>query len=471
MIVALLVALIHSTLRWSPSAAVYRWYDVLFIFQAAAASGLLEINYPSNYVNFVLNFPWALGLFQDNNIQEAVVNLRNSTGGTLPTTAFAAVDYINRKLSPYNEAIAMNRFFDVNSTASDFRSFTALTSPVDFEVAAMSLAKRADIPTISQQDTISTLKNGIPVYSNSVGIPTASAFDTIFIIYMIALAIVLGAHIVWGLIVFLGDRFRSDERRGRGWLGEQRRGFFSFFAGNMMRLVSLPVCREVVDLLLIGPPSFQCLIFLFPVFIFALYQFKLGRRDSWLSILLAALCVAWTVIGLTVVLVLSVLRHRKTGHELSMTSPLYSRYGWYNSAGMIYRQYRPRYHFWWYAPIALAAFVRACFIAFGQGNPWAQVIGLVVVEFLLLVTCIGFRPHKDKKGDWLGAFLAFCRMCGFGLMIAFIPSMGVEPITRTIIGFACIVLFGIPVVLLFFGLLFNLGEFENRSKLYGAFLR
>jgi len=246
-IVALLVALIHSTLRWSPSAAVYRWYDILFIFQAAAASGLLEINYPSNYVNFVLNFPWALGLFQDNNIQEAVVNLRNSTGGTLPTTAFAAVDYINRKLSPYNEAIAMNQFFDVGSTVSDFRSFAALTTPVDLEAAAMSLAKRADIPTISQQDTISTLKNGIPVYSNSVGIPTASAFDTIFIIYMIALAIVLGAHIVWGLIVFLGDRFRSDERRGRGWFGEQRRGFFSFFAGNMMRLVSLPDCRHVDD--------------------------------------------------------------------------------------------------------------------------------------------------------------------------------------------------------------------------------
>ena len=202
----------------------------------------------------------------------------------------------------------------------------------------------------------------------------------------------------------------------------------------------------------------QCLIFLFPVFIFALYQFNIGRDDSWLSILLAALCFAWTVIGLTVVLVLAVLRHRRDGHEFSSTSPLYSRYGWYNSAGMIYRQFRPKYHFWWFAPLALASFVRACFIAFGQGNPWAQVIGLVVVEFLLLVTCVGFRPHKDKKGDWLGAFLAFARMCAFGLMIAFIPSMDVDPITRTIIGFVVIVMFGLPVVLLFFGLLFNLGE-------------
>jgi len=434
-IAALIIALIHSTLRWSPSAAVYRWHDILFIFQAAAASGLLQINYPSNYVNFVLNFPWALGLFHDDNINEAVVNLRNSTGAKLPTTAFAAVDYINRKMSPYNEAIQLNSFFRANSTAADFESFVALTTPVDRSFVASDFAKRVYIPTVSQQDTISTIQNGIPVFTNSTGIPAASAFDTIFIIYLIAIAVVIGAHIIWGAIVFFADRFRSSERRGHGWLYEQKRGFWSFFAGNMMRL---------------------CLIFLFPVFIFALYQFNIGRDDSWLSILLAALCFAWTVIGLTTVLVFAVLCHRKDGGEFSSTSPLYSRYGWYNSAGMIYRQFRPKYHFWWFAPLALASFVRACFIAFGQGNPWAQVIGLVVVEFLLLVTCIGFRPHKDKKGDWLGAFLAFARMCAFGLMIAFIPSMDIDPITRTIIGFVVIVMFGLPVVLLFFGLLVNL---------------
>jgi hypothetical protein len=53
-------------------------------------------------------------------------------------------------------------------------------------------------------------------------------------------------------------------------------------------------------------------------------------------------------------------------------------------------------------------------------------------------------------------------MCAFGIMIAFIPSMNVDPIIRTILGFVCIVLFGVPVVLLFFGLLFNLGELKQR---------
>jgi hypothetical protein len=247
-IAAILVGLFHSTLRWSPSPAVYRWYDVLYLFQATASSALLEINYPSVYTNFALNFPWALGLFPSTGIQDAVTDLRNSTGGKLPTMAFSAIDYINRKSSPYNEAIALNSFFSLNSTAADFHSFAALTSPVDHLAAATSLARRAEIPTVSQQDTISTVTNGIPVYVNSVGIPTASAFDSIFIIYLISIAVVLAAHVVWGLIVFLADRFRSPENRGTGWVGHQRRGFWSFFAGNMMRVVS-PLSKVPVPLM------------------------------------------------------------------------------------------------------------------------------------------------------------------------------------------------------------------------------
>lgn len=434
-LVAFLVALVHSTLRWSPSPAVYRWYDILYLFQTAAASGLLNINYPSMYVNFVLNFPWALGLFHNSGIETAVTHLRNATGGQLATTAYDSVDYINRALSPYNEAIALNSFFTSNSTSADFKSFAAMTPPVNHVVArAAYLAKRVTIPSVTETATTSAISNGIPVYVNLVGIPTASAFDTIFIVYMIALAVFLGLHLVWGLVVFLGDRVRSSDRRGSGWLGQQKIGFWSFFAGNMMRL---------------------CLAFLFPIFIFGLYQFDIGRSDSWLSLLLAVLCVAWTVIGLTTVFVLSILRVRRGSIDTVGVTSLYTNYSWYNSAGMVYRQYRQRYHFWWYMPLAVATFVRACFIAFARGSAWAQVIGLVVVEFLVLLSCVAFRPHKDRKGDWLGAFLAFCRMCAFGLMIAWIPSMDVDAIIRTILGFVVIVLFGLPVVLLFFGLLYN----------------
>jgi len=81
----------------------------------------------------------------------------------------------------------------------------------------------------------------------------------------------------------------------------------------------------------------------------------------------------------------------------------------------------------------------------------------MVVEFLTLVYLLFSRPHKDKKGDWLGVFLSFCRLCAFGLLIAFLQELGVGAITRTIIGFVIIVLFGIPTVLLLLGLIWNAG--------------
>ena len=101
---------------------------------------------------------------------------------------------------------------------------------------------------------------------------------------------------------------------------------------------------------------------------------------------------------------------------------------------------------------------RAGFIAFGNTQAWAQVIGNIVVEAIVFVSLLAFRPHKDRKGDWLVSFLSFCRLCAFGLLIAFIPSVGVKPIPRTIIGFVIIVLFGVPTILLLLGFFFNIGE-------------
>lgn len=111
--------------------------------------------------------------------------------------------------------------------------------------------------------------------------------------------------------------------------------------------------------------------------------------------------------------------------------------------------------------MALATFVQAAFIGFGRNNRWAQVIGLMVVEFIVLACLLGFRPHKDRKGDWLAPVLSFLRLASFGLLIGFIPGVGLKPIPRTVIGFVILAVYGIPFVLLFFGLLFNLCEFPS----------
>ncbi|KAJ9114566.1 hypothetical protein QFC20_001440 [Naganishia adeliensis] len=375
-ILALLAGFIHSTFRWSPSPAVYRWYDILYTLQWAVAVGLLNLNYPSVYNNFALNFPWAMGLFHNSNIEQAINNMRGSTGAELTDEAYGSTVYVNRKLSPYNafRSLNLNRYFRSDSTVNDFTTFMVDVGRTGSNTSlASDFMKRATIPTVDTNNASAQIEPGIPVYVNSLNIPTANAFDTIFIIYLIAILVVLGIHMIWFALVFVVDRSRSVERRGTGWIGHNRRGFWGFFGGNMLRL---------------------------------------------------------------------------------------------GSVGMIYRQYRQKYHFWWFAPMALATFVQAAFIGFGRNNRWAQVIGLMVVEFIVLVCLLGFRPHKDRKGDWLAPVLSFLRLASFGLLIAFIPSVGVKPIPRTVIGFVILAVYGIPFVLLFFGLLFNLfyGYLFRRHK-------
>ncbi len=124
---------------------------------------------------------------------------------------------------------------------------------------------------------------------------------------------------------------------------------------------------------------------------------------------------------------------------------------------MLYRQYRPRFHFFWFFPLVLANIARAAFIAFGPDSAWVQVIGCVAIEFIVFILLLACRPHKDKKGDWLAPFLSFCRLGTYGLLIAFIPSIGVDPIPRTVIGLVIVVLFGVPTIVLFLGLIWNAG--------------
>ena len=135
---------------------------------------------------------------------------------------------------------------------------------------------------------------------------------------------------------------------------------------------------------------------------------------------------------------------------------MYTSYRSFHSMGVLYRQYRQRFHFFWFI-IILSLIARAAFIAFTPTSGWAAVIGNMVVEAIVFVALLACRPHKDRKGDWLAPVLSFFRLAAFGLCIAFIPTVTIKPIPRTIIGFVVIVMFGLPAVLLFFGLIFNAG--------------
>jgi hypothetical protein len=234
-LVALLIALFHTAAANSPSPAQYRFFDILYLFQSAAASGLLHVNYPSVYTNFVQNFHWALALFDSDAMQSSINKMRAKTGGKLTGTAYNEIQYINRRLSPYNSV------FDVNQVANspnEFLNFIQTSQPViDRTPKVIDVVAMATIPTVTDVNA-SSIDTGLPVYVNSLGIPEANAFDTVFFFFLALIGVAVAFHVLFFLLVFLLDRF-GKERRGTAWASRLRPMWWDFCAGNALRVVSL----------------------------------------------------------------------------------------------------------------------------------------------------------------------------------------------------------------------------------------
>jgi hypothetical protein len=463
-LVAILVGLIHSCIN-SPSPAQYRWFDVVLLYQTAVALVLMPLNYPLVYRAFARNFFWAVGMVSSESFRTSINNMRYKTGGHLNGTAFPDVQFINADLSD-SEGIDVNQLIDTirqlgpllgsgglggllgrslpDVPEEDLYLLQTLESlhTARPDPATHLLTARA-IPDLVNEIRLANTGSGIPAYVNSLGIPRANAFTTLFFIMLIVVAIAIALHAIIFVIAYLVERSASRQN----WGGRLIDRYWGWCGGNALRLV----CRFRF------PHEFrfltvQCLLFFLPVWIFGFYQFVMG--DSKLAIFFAAFSLALTIIPLLVVLVISIIRSRRTSSTAPDISQLYTSYRMFHSAGALYRQYRQRFHFFWFI-IVLALIARAGFISFANGNAWASVIGNIVVEAIIFVALIACRPHKDRKGDWLAPILSFFRLACFGLCIAFVPSMDVEPIPRAICAFVMIAGIGLPTVLLFFGLIFN----------------
>jgi hypothetical protein len=430
-LVAILIGLLHACLN-SPSPAQYRWFDVVLLFQTAVAVGLMPLNFPLVYRAFTRNFFWAVGMVHSNSWQNSINDMRYRTGGSLPGVTYPGTTYITRQLSLIQQRSAI----DINQLIETVRALGPLLGSGLFgrslqarDAVLHSLAKRADVPEIQNLNLNPGVSAGVPRYVNSVGIPTANAFTTLFFVMLIVIAITIGIH----LIILAAAMISNTAINGPNWGGRLKGRFGGFIAGNALRL---------------------CLLFFLPVWIFGFYQFRIG--DSKLAIFFAAFSLALTFIPLAVVLIVTVIRGRRISSTAPGVSPLYTSYRSFHSMGVLYRQYRQRFHFFWFI-IILALIARAGFIAFTPTSGWAAVIGNMVVEAIVFIALLVCRPHKDRKGDWLAPTLSFFRLAAFGLCIAFIDSVTIKPIPRTIIGFVVIVMFGLPAILLFFGLIFNAG--------------
>lgn len=245
-ILALLSAIWQSL---SPDAlSPYRLLDLFYLYQFIATTGLLDLNYPSVYRAFTLNFAWAMGLFSaksGNAIQTFINHMRHLTGGTMADAGGGgAVGLVNRNLSPYNSPGGLSAVVDpqtmaVNAARLPQIYITALsnmsTTGHSFNrlISDMLNLAASEVQTVTQTSS-NVLQAGVPIFVSSLGIATANAFMTIFFSVLILVAITLAALGLVYIILHVAICVTSDKER---WI-EMKYRFPSFSRAWGLRLVS-----------------------------------------------------------------------------------------------------------------------------------------------------------------------------------------------------------------------------------------
>jgi len=416
-IAALLSAIWQS---WSPEAvAPFIFVDLFHLYQTIASTALLNLNYPSVYRAYALNFAWAMGFLPSTPIQDSINHMRHLTGGTLADSSTgSAVSLVNRELSPYNAA--------ANSIV---RAAKALAKPMLFSFGP----DQGTVQTVTAGSS-NVLQAGVPIYVNTLHIATANAFMTVFLTVLMLSAI---AITTLGLIyaALLGLATMRNPRKTILWK-ELLKSYPCYLRAWALRLVCLVYMHEFSHT---DVP--QGLIILIPSLIFIFYQWTL--KDSWLSVLLSVFALV-AILGLVGYPAFSTLRFAY------VFSPewIYSSKDVFGLYGPLYARYRvSQFHF--FAPAVLAIILKSVFIAFAKDNGVAQIAGIICIEGLSMLLLCFLRPFGTRRENILSIFFAIVRLVGSGLLVAFLENLNVDAIKRVVVGFVIIVLFSVAVLVMF----------------------
>ncbi|TFK25233.1 TRP-domain-containing protein [Coprinopsis marcescibilis] len=426
-IAALIVSVIVTL--WAPeSLAPFRFLELMYLFQTIASTGLLSLNYPVVYRAFALNFAWALGLFptsESSVIQDSINSLRHRTGSQLADSkSGSVVQFVNRKLSPYNndEAVTSSGSSGIGGLFRRSTEGLALSGP-------NALWKRSglngEVQTVTPNSD-NVLDAGLPIYVNSLHVSVSNGFMTVFLcgLMLFGLAVALLA-IGYGVHILVKKRAEKKNAKPE----ESTFNYLSFARSWILRIA---------------------LICFGPLLIFIFYQWTL--RDSWATILLSVLCLV-AFIGLIGYPIFTIFRFVRR----NSASELYSSGNQILAAdGTLYSQYRAS-RFFFFTPLLAATLVRAMAIAFAKSNAEAQISLMIIAEVMVIGSTIALKPYQTRGGDIFSTYLAVVRLICTGLLIAFLQRLEVKPIPRVVIGIVIAVIFIVTVLVTLVNFVINIG--------------
>ncbi|KAF9484418.1 TRP-domain-containing protein [Pholiota conissans] len=426
----LVIALWQSTL-FPQGILPFRLLELMTLYQTIASSSFLNLNYPSVYRAFALNFSWAMGLISSSSFQNSINRMRHLTGGSLADAiGGSAVGLVNRKLSPYNSPNS-----DIVSQITSYGSILSRSLPANLVAAlhpnlakSLSASSRQTIVNGQVQTVTAVSSNvlqaGVPIYVNTLHIATANAFMTVFLCMLCVLG-VASAVFVFGYGLLQVTKFMQFRKYHAGMVRS-----FDY------RSFVLSWCIRIA------------LVVFFPLMIFVIYQWTL--KDSWLSILISV--ISFVVISATILypifLVVRTARRRSPFALYTYKSEQLAR------SGPLYAQHSPE-RFYFSCLLLVAFFFRALFISVAKASGDAQIALMIIVEFFLVLAHLVLKPAMTRGGDVFGSYLAICRLACTALMIAFIEKLQVKAIPRVVIGIVIALTWSVAVVVVIGNIAWN----------------
>lgn len=171
--------------------------------------------------------------------------------------------------------------------------------------------------------------------------------------------------------------------------------------------------------------------------LYCILQFKSG--DSWAATLLAAVTLSlFSGILIFFVIRIYLIAHRHIKQEGSAASLFENKRLW-----LKYSLFYDTYHkksWWFFTPLIAYNLIRYTLLATLDGKGLPQTIALLTCETLLLILFIFVRPFERKRENAINITTQTVRALSMAIILVFVDELKVEKSTKTIMGFALVII-------------------------------
>jgi Transient receptor potential (TRP) ion channel/ML-like domain len=365
----------------APGASPYSpgFLDVMGWFQSMALNGMLSINYPTVYRSFTKNFAFSAGLLTWPGMQKSIEGFRLKTGGNLTEQTVEFLQY--------------------NAT-------------LQYANGGSTITRRSLMPQDNTNDTSKAVVSvqGIQAFVEPLMIPSQNAFMTVLLIT----SIVFGG-IVLGILLFKGiaelwAKWGTLPKK----LAHFRQRYWIIMAKTLTTLI----------LLLYGTWTLYCI-------------YELTQGDSVGAKVLAGvtLGIFTTILGWYT---WKIWRLHRSHYSLTVGgSALYEDKTIWSNYGLFYESYKQQY-WWMFVPLILFMFARGLIIAVGDGNGVLQVGGQLVLEVVVLIVLIIFRPYSHTSSNWICILIQVFRALSVLFLLVFVDQLAIPDAAKAITGVALV---------------------------------